>query len=64
MHEVWFSDGPILSILSDEMILMIRLREPALELRRLKQIGVPDRERATLETVQILSLPELTRARP
>ena len=52
--------GSVLSVLSDEIILLIRLREPALELCRLKHIG--DRERATLETVCILSLPELTQS--
>ena len=52
--------GSVLSVLSDEMILLIRLREPSLELCRLKYIG--DRERATLETVRILSLPELTQS--
>ena len=39
-------------------MLLIRLREPALELCRLINIG--DREKASLETVRILSLPELT----
>jgi hypothetical protein len=42
------------------MIRLIRLREPALELCRLKHIG--DRERATLETVRILCLSELTQS--
>jgi hypothetical protein len=42
------------------MILLIRLREPALELCRLSNIG--NRESAALETVRILSLPELTQS--
>lgn len=50
--------GSVLSVLSEEIILLIRLREPALELCRLIDIG--DREKASLETVRILSLPELT----
>lgn len=50
--------GSVLSVLSEEIILLIRLREPALELCRLVDIG--DREKASLETVRILSLPELT----
>jgi hypothetical protein len=50
--------GSVLSVLSEEIILLIRLREPALELCRLTNIG--DREKASLETVRILSLPELT----
>lgn len=50
--------GSVLSVLSEEMILLIRLREPALELCRLTNIG--DREKSSLETVRILSLPELT----
>jgi hypothetical protein len=50
--------GSVLSVLSEEIILLIRLREPALELCRLINIG--DREKASLETVRILSLPELT----
>jgi len=44
-------------VLSEEIILLIRLREPALELCRLTNIGRPG---GTLETVCILSLPELT----
>ena len=48
------------SVISDEIILLVCLREPALELCQLKYIG--DRERATLETVRILSLPELTQS--
>ena len=52
--------GSVLSVLSDEIILLIRLREPALELCRLKHIG--DRERATHEMVRILSLTELTQS--
>jgi hypothetical protein len=39
---------------------LIRLREPALELCRLVNIG--DREKGSLETVRILSLPELTQS--
>lgn len=50
--------GSVLSVLSADTILLIRLREPSLELCRLTNIG--DREKATLETVRILSLPELT----
>ena len=50
--------GSVLSVLSRDIILLIRLREPALELCRLINIG--DREKASLETVRILSLPELT----
>ena len=50
--------GSFLSVLSEEIILLIRLNEPALELCRLTNIG--DREKASLETVRILSLPELT----
>ena len=45
-------------MLSEGIILLVRLREPALELCRLSNIG--DREKASLETVCILSLPELT----
>jgi hypothetical protein len=45
-------------VLSEEIILLVRLREPSLELCRLSNIG--DREKASLETVCILSLPELT----
>jgi hypothetical protein len=44
-------------VLSEEIILLIRLREPALELCRLTNIGRPD---GMLETVCVLSLPELT----
>ena len=44
-----------LSVLSGEIILLIRLREPALELCRLANIG--DSGKASLETVCILSLP-------
>jgi hypothetical protein len=50
--------GSVLSVLSEEIILLIRLHEPAFELCRLTNIG--DREKASLETVRILSLPELT----
>jgi hypothetical protein len=44
-------------MLSDEIVLLIRLGEPGLELCRLTNVGGPD---ASLETVCILSLPELT----
>ena len=40
------------------MILLVRLREPALELCRLSNIN--DREKASLETARILYLPTLT----
>ena len=46
-----------MSVLSEEIILLIRLREPAFELCRLSNLGAPD---VTLETVCVLSLPELT----
>jgi hypothetical protein len=49
--------GSALSVLSDEIVLLVRLGEPGLELCRLTNIGRPD---ASLETVCILSLPELT----
>jgi hypothetical protein len=49
--------GSVLSVLSEEIILLIRLREPALELCRMTNIGRPE---GTLETVCVLSLPELT----
>ena len=52
--------GSVSSVISDEIIRLIRLCEPALELCRLKYIG--DRERATLKTVRILCLPELTQS--
>jgi hypothetical protein len=45
-------------MLSDEILLLIRPGEPALELCRLINIGRPD---ASLETVCILSLPKLTK---
>lgn len=45
-------------MLSEGIILLVRLREPALELCRISNIG--DCEKASLETVCILSLPELT----
>jgi hypothetical protein len=48
--------GSVLSTLSDEIILLIRPRELALELCRLTNIGRPA---ATLETACILSLPVL-----
>jgi hypothetical protein len=48
-----------LSVLSEEIILLIRLYEPALELCRLSNID--DREKASLETVRILSLPVFAR---
>lgn len=47
-----------LSVLSEEIILLVRLREPALELCQLSNID--DREKASLEMVCILSLPVLT----
>jgi hypothetical protein len=50
--------GSELSVLSAEIILLIRLREPALELCRLANIA--DSGKASLETVCILSLPVLT----
>jgi hypothetical protein len=50
--------SPSLSVLSVEIILLVRLREPALELCRLSNIH--DREKASLEIVRILSLPVLT----
>jgi hypothetical protein len=46
---------PALSVLSKEIILLIRPHESALELCRLSNID--DREKASLETVRILSLP-------
>ena len=46
------------SVLSEEIILLVRLREPALELCRLVDIG--NSEKVSLETVCILSLPVLT----
>ena len=49
--------GSELSVLSEEIILLIRLREPALELCRLANIG--DSGKASLEVVCILSLPIL-----
>ncbi|KAI9454182.1 hypothetical protein F5148DRAFT_445625 [Russula earlei] len=49
--------GSVLSVLSEDMIMLIRLREPALELCRLNDISEPN---ASLETLCILSLPELT----
>jgi hypothetical protein len=45
-------------VLPEGIILLVRLREPALELCRLSNVG--DCEKASLETVCILSLPELT----
>ena len=47
-----------LTVLSEEIILLVRLHEPALELCRLSNIG--DHEKVSLETVRILSLPVLT----
>jgi hypothetical protein len=47
-----------LTVLSEEIILLVRLREPALELCRLSNID--DSEKASLEMVRILSLPVLT----
>jgi hypothetical protein len=49
--------GSVLSVLSEETILLVRLRDPALELCRLANIGGPNQ---SLETVCILSLPELS----
>ena len=46
----------MLSVLSEDIVLLIRLREPALELCRLSDIG----PNAKLETVCILALPEMT----
>ena len=48
----------VLSVLSDEIILLVRQRELALELCRLSNID--DREKVSLETVRILYLPALT----
>ena len=50
--------GLELSVLSEEIILLIRPREPALELCRLANIG--DSEKASLETICILSLPVIS----
>ncbi len=50
--------GPVLSVLSEEIVLLILLREPALELCRLANIR--DHGSASLETVCILCLPALT----
>ena len=47
--------GSVPSVITDEVILPIRLRDPALELCRMKYIR--DRERATLETFRILLPP-------
>jgi hypothetical protein len=49
--------GSVLSVLSEETILLVRLRDPALELCRLSNIGGPNR---SLDTVCILSLPGLS----
>lgn len=49
--------GSVLSVLSKDIILLIRLAEPALELCRLTNLGSRN---ASLETICILSLPELT----
>jgi hypothetical protein len=48
--------GSVLSVLSEEIVLLIRLHEPGLELCRLSNISEPS---ASLDTVCILSLPEL-----
>ena len=48
--------GSVLSVLSEDIVLLIRLREPMLELCRLSNLGTPD---VALETVCILTLPEL-----
>jgi hypothetical protein len=53
--------GSVLSVLSEEVIVLIRLREPALELCRLANLE--DRKKASLDTVRILALPELTVSR-
>ena len=50
--------GSVLSVLSEDIILLIRLREPALELCRLANIG--DSGKASLEAICILYLPVLT----
>ncbi|KAI0294199.1 hypothetical protein BC826DRAFT_1104786 [Russula brevipes] len=47
--------GSVLSVLSEEIVLLIRLHEPGLELCRLSNISDPS---ASLDTVCILSLPE------
>jgi hypothetical protein len=47
----------VLSVLSEETILLVRLRDPALELCRLTNIGQPNQ---SLDTVCILSLPGLS----
>ncbi|KAH9963630.1 hypothetical protein BC827DRAFT_1266401 [Russula dissimulans] len=49
--------GSVLSVLSEDMILLVRLREPVLELCRLRDIGGSS---PSLETVCMLTLPELT----
>jgi hypothetical protein len=48
--------GSVLSVLSEEIILLVRLRDPALELCRLANVGGPNQ---SLETVCVLSLPGL-----
>jgi hypothetical protein len=45
-------------VLPEGIIVLVRLRDPALELCRLSNIG--DREKASLDTICVLSLPELT----
>lgn len=50
--------GSVLSVLSQDTILLIRLRQPALELCRLSNLGTG--EPVALETVCVLALPELT----
>ncbi|KAI0298783.1 hypothetical protein B0F90DRAFT_1731051 [Multifurca ochricompacta] len=49
--------GSVLSVLSEDIILLVRLGDPALELCRLTNIGGPN---PTLETVCVLSLPALS----
>lgn len=48
----------VFSVLSEEIILLVRLCEPAIELCRLSNID--DREKVSLETVRILYMPALT----
>ena len=50
--------SPTLTVLSEEIVLLVRVHEPALELCRLSNID--DREKVSLEMVRILSLPVLT----
>jgi hypothetical protein len=48
------------SVLSEEIILLLRLSGPALELCLCRLSDIDDREKASLEIVRILSLPVLT----